>query len=93
MLPTRDPNPSYGETHYNNAQFNRWYVQAAGAKDLATKKEICLKMQQQLWYDGGHIIPGFLDNIDAYSKRITGFVTNKTGFNLNYWGCKDVWFV
>ena len=87
------PTASYGETHYNNAQFNKWYLQAAGAKDLATKKEICLKMQQQLWYDGGHIIPGFLDNIDAYSKKITGFVTNKTGFNLNYWGCKDVWFV
>ena len=50
-------------------------------------------MQQRLWNLGGEIILAFPDNIDAYSNKITGFVPNKTGFNLNYWGGKDAWFV
>jgi peptide/nickel transport system substrate-binding protein len=90
---TQLPTSHFNETHYNNPQFTKWYLQAVSTTDFATQKEIASKMQEQLWNNGGEIIVAFADNIDAYSNKVTGFIPNKTGFNLNYWGVKDAWFV
>ncbi len=90
---TQIPTSNYPDTHYSNAQFNKWYFEAIATSNLSLQKEIAHKMQEQLWTDGGEIIPGFLDNIDGYSKKVTGFTKSKTGFNLGYWGCKNAWFV
>jgi peptide/nickel transport system substrate-binding protein len=90
---TQTPTANYPETHYDNPQFNKWYLEAIGTSDLSLQKELAHNMQQQLWTNGGEIIPGFPDNIDGYSRKVTGFVPSKTGFNLGYWGCRNVWFV
>jgi peptide/nickel transport system substrate-binding protein len=90
---TQLPTSHFNETHYNNPQLTKWYQQAVSTTNFAMQKEIAAKMQQQLWQNGGEIIVAFADNIDAYSTKVTGFIPNKTGFNLNYWGVKSAWFV
>ncbi len=90
---TQLPFSHFNETHYDNPQFTKWYYDAVATTDFSLQKEIAAKMQQQLWLDGGEIIVAFADNVDAYSRKVTGFIPNKTGFNLNYWGVKDAWFV
>jgi peptide/nickel transport system substrate-binding protein len=83
----------YNGCHYSNAQFDKWYYKAVGSADEATRKEIARSMQQQLADEGGYIIPGFPNIIDAYSKKVTGFVPDAGGFNLSDWEFKNVWFV
>jgi len=90
---TQLPFSHFNETHYNNPQFTKWYYEAVATTDFSLQQELAAKMQQQLWLDGGEIIVAFADNVDAYSKKVTGFIPNRTGFNLNYWGVKDAWFV
>jgi peptide/nickel transport system substrate-binding protein len=90
---TQQPTSHVNETHYNDPQLTKWYEQAVSTTDFNVQKEIASKMQQQLWLDGGEIIVAFADNIDAFSTKVTGFIPNKTGFNLNYWGVKSAWFV
>jgi peptide/nickel transport system substrate-binding protein len=87
------PGAAYPETHFFNPQFTKWYYEALGTQNLALKKEITAKMQAMLYNDGGELIPGFPDNVDAYSKKVTGFVPDRSGFNLGYWSLKEVWFV
>ena len=87
------PGAAFNETHFNDPAFTKLYFEALAARSLPLQKEIAAKMQQILWADGGEIIPGFLNNIDGYSKKVTGFVPDRSGFNLSYWGFKNVWFV
>ena len=86
------PGAAFNETHFNDPAFTKLYFEALAARSLPLQKEIAAKMQQVLWADGGEIIPGFLNNIDGYSKKVTGFVPDRSGFNLSYWGFKNVWF-
>jgi peptide/nickel transport system substrate-binding protein len=90
---TQTPDAAFPETHYNNPQFNKWYQEAVGTSDVALRHELAHNMQEQLWLLGGEIIPGFVNNIDGYSKKLSGFIPNRTGFNLNYWGFKSAYFV
>jgi peptide/nickel transport system substrate-binding protein len=90
---TQIPGCAFHETHFDNPQFTKWYYEALATKDPALKREIAAKMQEILYTEGGEIIPGFLNNIDAHSKRVSGFVPDRSGFNLSYWSFKDVWFV
>ena len=90
---TCGPDATYNETHYSDAKFNRWYGELLAAKDESLQKEIAAEMQAQLYDDGGWIFAGFPNNIDAYSRKVTGFVPDPSGYNLSYWGFKDVWFV
>ena len=83
----------FNETHYANAQFDKWYFELIGTKKPALQKEIAREMQMQLWTNGGEIIPGFPNNIDSYSKKVTGFVGDLSGYNLGAWDFKAVWFV
>jgi peptide/nickel transport system substrate-binding protein len=81
------------ECHYDNPQLDKWYYEMIGAKDLALQKEIASKIQQQLWNEGGYIIPAVNNVVDGYSRKVAGFVPDACGFNLTNWEYKNVWFV
>jgi peptide/nickel transport system substrate-binding protein len=81
------------ECHYDNPQLDKWYYEMIGTKDLALQKEIASKIQQQLWNEGGYIIPAVNNVVDGYSRKVAGFVPDACGFNLSNWEYKNVWFV
>ena len=89
MLPTSP----YNETHTNNAQYNAWYKEANETTNPATRKMIEQEMQTFDFNEGGYIIPCFIDALDAYSTKITGYGPAKVGqplsdFDFEEWSAK-----
>ena len=84
------PTSSYNETHFNNPQFNRLFQEALRTVDEAKRSEIlgeCMKIDYD---EGGYIIWGFGNVIDAYSAKVTGFVPDKSGAPLSQYSFREV---
>ena len=87
------PEPSYNESHWTNPDYNAMFFRAVGEQDEAKRKEICHDMQNLTHEEGGLLVFGFPNGIDAISRKITGLAPDKTGQALNSFGFKHVWFV
>jgi peptide/nickel transport system substrate-binding protein len=79
MLPTSP----WDETHWADPAYIRLYAQANATLDPASRKEITWQMQQIDFNQGGYIIPAFIDTLDAYSTRITGYAPSRLGQPLD----------
>jgi peptide/nickel transport system substrate-binding protein len=77
------PVSPFNETHTNNARYIRLYGSANKATSAAVRKEILQEMQQFDFDQGGYIIPAFVDSLDAYSTKITGYSTARVGQPLS----------
>jgi peptide/nickel transport system substrate-binding protein len=79
MLPTSP----WNETHNNSSRSAYLYNQANATLNAAVRREIAHEMQQLDFTSGGFIIPAFVDSLDAYSDKLTGFRPNRVGQPLN----------
>lgn len=71
------PDAPYNECHFTDARFASLIAQARGELN-PTKRTQLLKQAQRIEYDtGGYIIWGFKNQLDAYSKKVTGFVPDR----------------
>lgn len=71
------PDSPYNECHWNDATFNRLISQARGELD-ADRRGRLLKEAQKLEHDnGGYLIWGFKNQVDAYTSKVTGFVPDR----------------
>jgi len=67
----------YNETHFDNPRFNSLVTQASREQDDGKRKEL-LHAAQKIEYDeGGYIIWGFKNQVDAYSNTALGFVPHR----------------
>jgi len=79
MLPTSP----FNETHTSSSTLNTLYQQANATLDLSTRKQIEYEMQVFDFNEGGYIIPAFIDSLDAYSTKITGYSAAASGEPLS----------
>jgi peptide/nickel transport system substrate-binding protein len=79
MLPTSP----FNETHMSQAHYGSLYHQANVTADPAVRKQIKQEMQLIDFNEGGYIIPAFIDALDAYSTKITGYSAAKVGQPLS----------
>ena len=79
MLPTSP----FNETHTNDPTLTNFYNQANATIDPAARKQIEHDMQQFDFDQGGYIIPAYIDSLDAYSTKITGYSTSAAGAPLS----------
>src|SRR5215472_9409047 len=79
MLPTSP----FNETHWSLPHYASLYHQANVTADPAVRKEIKREMQLIDFNEGGYIIPAFIDALDAYSTKITGYSAAKVGQPLS----------
>jgi peptide/nickel transport system substrate-binding protein len=79
MLPTSP----FNETHWGQAHYGSLYHQANVTADPAVRKQIKQEMQLVDFNEGGYIIPAFIDALDAYSTKITGYSAAKVGQPLS----------
>jgi peptide/nickel transport system substrate-binding protein len=86
------PTAVYNETHINDPKLNKLFTQVVGTQDPGTQKQLAHEIQSALYNSGGYIIPCFPGQIDAYSKKVTGFVPDKSGFGLTWYRFRDAWF-
>jgi peptide/nickel transport system substrate-binding protein len=82
MLPTSP----WDETHFADPAYIRLYAQANATTSDATRAQIIRDMQQTDFTQGGYIIPAFIDTLDAYSTKITGYAPSRLGQPLDDYG-------
>jgi peptide/nickel transport system substrate-binding protein len=64
----------YNETHYNVASFNNLLSQALGASSVSAATRLWDEVQKAQWEDGGYIVWGNPDLIDAVAPNVHGIV-------------------
>ena len=88
------PKSPFNECHWADPTYLDLVGSAKKTLD-ADKRKTLLQDAQKIEYDrGGYVVWGFLDNVDAVSRRVAGLKsTNTTGFPLDAYRFRDVWFV
>jgi peptide/nickel transport system substrate-binding protein len=89
MLPTSP----FNETHTDNPHYNSLYDQANATLNAATRRQILYELQQFDFTQGGYIIPVYVDSLDAYSEKISGYAEAKIGQPLANFDFEHFWFV
>lgn len=79
MLPTSP----FNETHTDSPTLNRLYNEANSTLQDSVRKDILHEMQTYDFNEGGYIIPAYIDSLDAYSTKITGYSSSATGVPLS----------
>jgi peptide/nickel transport system substrate-binding protein len=87
------PTSPFNETHWTDANYAALYKQANATLDPAKRKDIEHQMQQIDFTQGGYIIPCFLDALDAYSTKITGYQAAKVGQPLSLFDFEHFGFI
>jgi peptide/nickel transport system substrate-binding protein len=87
------PTSPFNETHWSDANYASLDKQANATLDAATRKDIEHQMQKIDFDQGGYIIPCFLDALDAYSTKITGYQAAKVGQPLSLFDFEHFGFV
>lgn len=86
------PTSPYPETHFNNARYTMLYKDANKTQDAAIRKQIAYEMQKIDFTEGGYIIPCFVDSLDAYSNKLTGYQKGKVGEPMGNFNFEDYAF-
>jgi peptide/nickel transport system substrate-binding protein len=77
------PTSPFNETHWHLPKYIDLYHQANATANAETRKQIEHEMQQIDFNEGGYIIPAFIDALDAYSTKITGYAAARVGQPLS----------
>jgi peptide/nickel transport system substrate-binding protein len=89
MLPTSP----YNESNWPDASHTDYvakYAAAVAAVSLAKRAKLIQAMQREEWDDGGLIIWGFTNFVDAYSTKISGIKVDAST-PLNSYGFGHAW--
>ena len=62
----------FNETAWKRPAFDKGFARAEATVDPAKRKQIYFDLQKELWDQGGYIIWGFNDTIDAVSPKVKG---------------------
>ena len=77
------PTSPFNETHWSLPHYVDLNKQANATANAAMRKEIEHEMQMIDFTQGGYIIPAFIDALDAYSTKITGYEAARVGQPLS----------
>jgi peptide/nickel transport system substrate-binding protein len=77
------PTSPFNETHWSVPRYVSLYKQANATANPALRREIEHEMQLIDFNEGGYIIPAFIDSLDAYSTKITGYSAARVGQPLS----------
>jgi peptide/nickel transport system substrate-binding protein len=89
MLPTSP----FNETHTSSSTLTNLYQQANATLNASVRKQIMHEMQMFDFNQGGYIVPAYIDALDAYSTKITGYSSSVTGLPLSNFDFENWSFV
>jgi peptide/nickel transport system substrate-binding protein len=69
----------YNETRWKNEHFDKILKEARSITDFSKRKEIYDEMQLMLHENGGHVILGFRNYVDAASNEVKGITPHGSG--------------
>jgi peptide/nickel transport system substrate-binding protein len=79
------------ETHWTNPTFTKLWMQYRAQVNAAKRHELSVELQRMLWNDGGYIIWGFQDFLDAYTSKLRG-ITGGSERNFNMYNFNTTYF-
>lgn len=84
----------YNETHWYNKPWTAQFYKAEGILDPGKRNAAFKTLQEALWQEGGYMIWGVYDTLDATAPNVRGIVPNPSnGFqNLGGFDFKYHWF-
>src|SRR5499427_999825 len=77
------PTSPFNETHWSQPHYISLYKQANATASPSVRRELEHEMQMIDFTEGGYIIPAFIDALDAYSTKITGYSAARVGQPLS----------
>ena len=83
------PTSPYNETHWKPPKYIKLDSAANQTLSSTRRREIEHEMQQIDYHDGGYIIPCFIDTLDAYSTKLTGYNAARVGQPLSDFNFED----
>jgi peptide/nickel transport system substrate-binding protein len=90
---------AFDETHWHKhpryGRYLRLYRQALATVNLAKRRDILREMQRMEYDEGGYIVWGFKNTLDAYSAKVGGFKIDRGTLSLNKFGnnFRTIYFV
>ena len=87
------PASPFNETHTSNPTLSSLYAQANATLSTSVRKQIEYEMQTFDFNEGGYIIPAYIDALDAYSTKITGYSASAVGQPLSTFDFQNWSFV
>jgi peptide/nickel transport system substrate-binding protein len=87
------PASPFNETHTANPTLENLYKQANATLSESTRRQIEYEMQMFDFTQGGYIIPAYIDALDAYSTKITGYSPSAVGQPLSAFDFENWSFV
>ena len=86
------PTAPYNETHWKDAQWLALVKKAFTTVDKTARADL-ISQAQKIEYDtGGYIVWSWRNQVDAYSKKTTGYKLDKLGGPIGRMYFKDVYF-
>lgn len=89
------PGSPFNETHWadpNPAKYRQLIAQARTELDEDKRCEILHEAQELEYNEGGHIIWGFISQVDAHATKLTGLVPDRGTLPLNHYGFRHAGF-
>jgi peptide/nickel transport system substrate-binding protein len=87
------PGAPYDETHWDNAKWLSIVTEAFSTVDDTKRNALITEAATMDYNEGGYIIPTFKNQLDAYSSKLGGFVTNDVmGISFGRWRFHGVYF-
>ena len=81
----------FNETHWDDPDFNKVFDKARAIPDAGERRDMEHELQKMLYDEGGYIVWGFANQVDAFQKYVGGLVPNSTGRPLSGWRFDRVW--
>jgi peptide/nickel transport system substrate-binding protein len=81
---------AFNETGWRREDFDRRFREARGTLDEGSREEQYFELQRELHEEGGYLIWGFNDWVDAVSPRVNG-VKPSPIFALGWYDFKEFW--
>jgi peptide/nickel transport system substrate-binding protein len=88
-------NETHWDAHRQYPRYRRLYDEAVATVNPRRRAEIIREMQRLEYDQGGYIIWGFKNLVDAYSTKVGGFKADRGTLNLNKYGngFRTIYFV
>lgn len=84
------PDSGFNITAWRDAAWQRRFVEAQALVDADRRNAAYKELQRTLYDDGGLIVWGYVDFLDASSSKVNGIVTNPL-YNLGYYEFRRWW--
>lgn len=81
----------FNETHWGDQAYTDLFHEAQAETDDAKRGKLKEELQKRLFDEGGYIIWGFSNQVDAYQRYVVGFEENATGSPLGGYNFHRVW--